>query len=69
MQYVNALCPLIAGEWGLWPRGVIWGIFGQGVLKGGLWPREVILGIFGKIRNFNPHKWSATAMKQTRHAT
>ena len=56
MQYVNALSPLIAGEWGLWARGVNW-------------PREVILGIFGKIRNFNPHKWSATAMKQTRHAT
>ena len=31
MQYVNALCPLIAGEWGLWPRGVIWGFLVKGV--------------------------------------
>ena len=49
--------------------GLFWGFLIKGVPKGGLRPREVILGNFGKIRNFNLHKWSATAMKQTRHAT
>jgi len=49
--------------------GSFWGFLTKGIPKGGLWPREVILGIFGKIRNFNPHKWSATAVKETRHAT